>query len=386
VKLPGGKKTLGLAVGLVIFILLGYRLFWYAPPVTVTALRQVELQGKVHGPGTVQSKIPVTVSPKITGIVEKLNADQGDKVHKGQLLAVLDSLELRAREMAAQEAKNRAQRELIRAQADLGKAMANLELARSNYQRDLEVFKPGYISRAAFDTSKAQLQVAESEVNASRATITALQAAAKQAESETKAAAAFHNYTRILAPMDGLITGRKAEIGTTLVPGNPIFQMVDLDQIWLAAWIDQAMVAQLREGQPAQITLRSGRKFQGKVARINQEADTVTRELEVDVKFDQLPSPLVIGEEGHVEINLGLQRASVVPLSAILAQNGGKGVLVADNGILRFRKVSLGLQDGARTAVTEGLKEGELVVVNPEGLMPGTKIRPKIKPSAALRD
>ena len=162
--------------------------------------------------------------------------------------------------------------------------------------------------------------------------------------------------------------------------------MVDLDQIWMAAWIDQAQVAQLREGQPARITLRSGREFQGKVVRINQEGDTVTRELEVDVKFDQLPKPLVIGEEGQVEIELGRQQAPLVPLSAILAKNGGKGVLVADNGILRFRKVTLGLQDGARTAVTEGLKEGELVVINPEGLMPGTKIRPEIKHPAAQRD
>jgi HlyD family secretion protein len=386
VKLPGGKKILWLAVGLVIFVLLGYRLFWYASPIPVIAVRQVELQGKVHGPGTVQTKVPVTVSPKITGILEKLYADQGDRVHKGQLLADLDSVELRAREMAAQEAKNRAQRELIRAQADLGKAMANLELARSNYQRDLEVFKPGYISKSAFDTSKAQLQVAESEVNASRATITALQAAAKQAESETKAAAAFHNYTRILAPMSGLITVRKAEVGNTLVPGSPIFQMVDLDQIWMAAWIDQAMVAQLREGQSARITLRSGREFQGKVVRINAEADTVTRELEVDVKFEQLPKPLVIGEEGQVEIELGRQKAPVVPMSALLAKNGAKSVLVADNGILHFRKVTLGLQDGTRTAVTEGLKEGELVVINPEGLIPGTKIRPEFKQPVAQRD
>ena len=196
---------------------------------------------------------------------------------------------------AAQAAKNRAQRELIRAQADVGKARANLGLAQSNYQRDQEVFKPGYISQAAFDTTKAQLRVAESEVNASQATVTALQAAVKQAESETHAAQALHNYTRILAPMDGLITSRKAEVGTTVAPGTPIFQLVDLDQIWMAAWIDQAMVAQLREGQLARITLRSGREFQGKVVRINQEGDTVTRELEVDVKFDQLPKPLVDG-------------------------------------------------------------------------------------------
>jgi RND family efflux transporter MFP subunit len=370
--------------GLVLLISISYRLIWYSPPVPVIVVKKAEIQGKVHGPGTVQSKVPVAVSPRITGILEKLHADQGDRVQKGQLLAELDALELRAREAAAQAAKNRAQRDLARAQADLAKAHANLGLAHSNYQRDLEVFKPGYISPAAFDTTKAQLKVAESEVSAYQATITALQAGVKQAESETHAAAALHNYTRILAPMDGLITVRKAEVGNTLVPGSPIFQMVDLDQIWVAAWIDQALVAQLREGQPARITLRSGRVFQGKVARINQEGDTVTRELEVDVKFEKLPEPLVMSEEGEVDIDTGRKTAPVVPLSAIMAKNGAKGVLVADEGILRFRKVSLGLKDGARSAVLEGLKEGDLVVVNPAGLMPGKKIRPEIRQAAQV--
>jgi len=382
VKLPGGKKSIWVIAGAIIIFLAGWRLFWYRPPVSVIAVQKAEIQGKVHGPGTVQSKVPVAVGPKITGILEKLYADQGDRVQKGQLLAELDAVELRAREAAAQAAKNRAQRDLARAQADLVKAQANLGLAQSNYQRDLEVFKPGYISQAAFDTTKAQLKVAESEVNAYKASVTALQAAVKQAESETHAAAALHNYTRILAPMDGLITVRKAEVGTTLVPGNPIFQMVDLDQIWMAAWIDETKIAQLRPGQPAHIMLRSGRASPGEVFRLNKEADTVTRELEVDVKFAKLPEPLVIGEEVMVDIDTGRQTALVVPLSAIIARNGDRGVLVSDNAILRFRKVSLGLQDGARTAVTEGLKEGDLVAVNPAGLVPGKKIRPEIKQAA----
>jgi HlyD family secretion protein len=379
VNLPGGKKTLGAAVGILILVFAGYRLFWHRPPVPVIAVKQVEVQGTVHGPGTVQSKVPVAVSAKITGILEKLFADQGEMVKKDQVLAELDAIELRAREMAAQAARNRAQRDMARAMADMVKAQSNLGLAQSNYQRDLEVFKPGYISKAAFDTTKAQLKVAESEVAAAKATVTALEAAVKQAESETHAAAALHNYTRIKAPMDGLITVRKAEIGTTIAPGTPIFQMVNLDQIWVAAWIDQAQVAQLREGQPAAIRLRSGRLFQGEVVRINKEADTVTRELEVDVKFAQLPEPLVIGEEAEVDIDTGRQTALAIPLSAVLERQGVKGVLVVSQGVATFRPVSLGREDGRRRAVLKGLEEGEMVVVNPAGLEPGKKIRPAIK-------
>jgi multidrug efflux pump subunit AcrA (membrane-fusion protein) len=378
-KFSGRKKAVGVALGiLIIIILVGYRLFWYRSAVAVTVVKKAEIQSKVHGPGTVQSKVPVTVGTKITGILEKLYADQGDRVRKGQLLAELDMAELRARTAAARAAKNRAQRDLARAEADLLKAQANLGLAQSNYQRDLEVFKPGYISQAAFDNTKAALKVAESEVNASQAAVAALQAQVDQAEAETHAAEAVFAYARILAPMDGLITVRKAEVGDTVSPGTPIFQMVDY-QIWAASWIDETKIAQLREGQKASIKLRSGRVYQGEVVRLNKEADTVTRELEVDVKFDTLPHPLVIGEETEVDIVTGRQTALTVPLSAIIERNASQGVLVVSNGLASFRPVVIGLQDGKRAAVLEGLREGDMVIINPAGIKPGKQVRPEIK-------
>ena len=380
-KLSGRKTIILFVVGILIMIFAGYRLFLYHSPTAVIAVKKAEIQGKVHGPGTVQSKVSVTVSAKITGILEKLYADQGNYVKKGQLLAELDIAELRARVAGAQAARNRAQRDIARAQADLVKAEANMVLAQSNYQRDLEVFKPGYISQAAFDNTKAALKVAESEVNAYRAAVEALQAQLTQTESEAHAAEAVFAYTRILAPMDGLITVRKSEIGDTITPGTPIFQMVDY-QIWAASWIDETKVAQLREGQKASIKLRSGRIFQGEVVRLNKEADTVTRELEVDVKFDTLPNPLVIGEETEVDIDTGSQIAPAVPLSAIMERNGSKGVMVVSNGLMSFRPVALGLQDVQRAAVLGGLKEGEMVILNPVGIEPGKQIRPDIKPDA----
>jgi len=377
--IPGGKKTLLGLVGLIVVMLLGYRLLLHQPPVAVMAVTIGEVQGSVHGPGTVQSRVPVTVSTKITAILEKLHADQGDRVQKGQLLAELDAAELKARAAAARAGMSRAERELLRAQAAVAKALANLALAQGNYQRDLEVFKPGYISKAAFDITKAGLKVAESEAAEARAALAALQAAHLQSLSEVRAAEANLNYTRIVAPMDGLITVRKAEVGNTVSPGTPIFQMVDLEQIWVAAWIDQALVGQLRLGQKALIRLRSGRRYLGKVVRLNAEADTVTHELEVDVKFDHLPEPLVIGEEAEVDIDTGKVKAPAVPLTAILERDGKTGVLVVEQGRIVFRPVKPGPNDGKRIAVLEGLKEGDLVVAQPANLNPGTRVKAEIK-------
>ncbi len=378
-RLPGGKKTILAAVGLLIILVLGYRLILYRPSVPVVAVKQAEVQGQVKGPGTVQSKIPVAVSTKITGIVEKLYADQGDRVKKDQLLAELDAAELRAKKAASQASRHRAERELGRAQADAVKAQANLELAQSNYRRDLEVFQPGYISEAAMDTTKAQLRLAQSEQAAAQAQVAAQAAQAVQADSEVKASEASLNYTRILAPMDGLITVRQAEVGSTVSPGAPIFQMVDLDNIWVAAWIDASQIAQLREGQKADIRLRSGRRYQGRVARITKEADTVTRELEVNVAFDTLPEPLVIGEEAEVTIFTGIQKGPAVPLGAIVHQDDHTGVMVVDQGRLAFRPVTVGVHDDKRIAVLEGLKEGDLVAPQPVAFKPGARVKPVVK-------
>src|SRR4030042_3912255 len=109
-KLSGRRKAIWAALGLLIIILFGYRLFWYRLPVSVIVVKQAEIQGKVHGPGTVQSKVGVTVSAKITGILEKLYADQGDRVKKGQLLAELDISDLKARTAAAAAPRSRAHR------------------------------------------------------------------------------------------------------------------------------------------------------------------------------------------------------------------------------------------------------------------------------------
>lgn len=375
---PGRKKIAGAVIAMLIVIFAVYGIFWYAPPVAVVLVKKAQIRDIVQGPGTVQSKVPVTVSARITGILEKLYVDQGDRVTKGQLLARLDSAELRHRETSARWGQSRARLDLARTKADLVKAQANLVLARSNYRRDLEVFKPGYISPAAFDITKAALRVAQSDVAAQQAAVKAAKAALSQAQSETRTAQALLGYTRIVAPMAGLITGRAAEVGDTINPGTPILQMVNY-QIWAASWIDETELGLLRVGQQARIKLRSGQSYRGEVVRLNRQADTVTRELEVDVKFDELPKPLIIGEETDVSIVAGRRNALAVPLSAITKRNGTQGVLVAAHGRAEFRPVSLGLRNGRRAAILKGLRQGEMVIVNPAGIAPGSRVRPHIR-------
>jgi len=208
--------------------------------------------------------------------------------------------------------------------------------------------------------------------------VAASEAAVQQADAEARAAAATLDYARILAPMDGLLTVRKAEVGDTITPGVPIFKMVELDWLWVAAWIDETQIAALKEGQEAQIRLRSGRIFPGTVVRLNKEADMVTREMEVDVKFASPPEPVVVGEEAEVAIATGRTRAIAVPWTAVEEQDGQSGVLVVEGGVVKFRPVKLGLRDRQQVAVEQGLKEGELVVVPASQTKPGQKVKGRL--------
>jgi HlyD family secretion protein len=378
VKIKTRKVMVRLGLAMVLIVVAGVVAKHARSPVLVPAMVvvPVEIQGTVKGPGTVQSKVQVTISGKITGILTRLHADQGEEVKSGQILAELDSTELKSRTAAAQSARGRSQQELARARADVLKAEANLALARSNHERNQEVFKPGYLPASTLDASKSALRVAESEVAAAKAAVEAIQATATQTVHEADASKDILGYTRILAPMDGLIITRKAEVGTILPPGAPIFQMVD-HQIWAASWIDQRTIADVRVGQKAAIVLRSGRSFEGVVARLGSAADTVTRELEVDVKFLALPSPLVIGEESEVTIETGRQVALAIPLSSILVRNGSQGVLVVAEGKAHFRPIVTGIRDGERAAIVKGVREGEVIVVTPAEVVPGKKVRPQ---------
>lgn len=157
------------------------------------------------------------MSAKITGILEKLYADHGDLVKEGQLLAELDVDELQSQVEVSRAALARIGLDLKRARATVAKTKASPALAQSDYRRDLELFKGEVISEADIDTTSTALRVAKSEYAEAKASLAALEAALAQAASEVRVAEANLSYTQIIAPMDGLITVRTAEVGNTVM-------------------------------------------------------------------------------------------------------------------------------------------------------------------------
>lgn len=352
-----------------------YRAFLHATPLQTIAAAQGVVPVRITGPGTVQARAPVTLGARITATVTRLHADQGDTVRRGQVLALLDDRDLVARRGSVAGQQETLLRNVTAARANVAKAQADLELAQSKHRRDAELFGKAYLSQATLDATVAALRSAEAGLDNSKATLAARESEARTLAHEARLADAVISFARIVAPMDGVIVGRLAETGNTVVPGSPIFRMVDPAALWVATRVDESVVARVRVGMAASIRLRTGETLPGKVARIARQSDAATRELEVDVAFDTPPERFAIDQEAEVTIAAGEEQGVVVPVSALVQNQGRQGVLVVREGRAQIQDVQTGAADATTVVIRKGMAAGESVIAAPLGVKPGTRVR-----------
>jgi len=354
-----------------------YLRFWRAVPVTTVEAVQGRVALRVTGPGTLQARVPVALSSRITATVARIDADVGDIVKRGQLLAVLDDRDLAARRAVAGAQQDASVRNIEAAQATVAKAQADLELAQSKHRRDSELLRSGFLSQSSLDTSAAALQSALANVDNARAGLAAREAEKQALAHEVRYSDTVLSFTRIIAPSDGVVILRQAEMGATVVPGSPIFRLADPATLWIAMRVDESVVGRVKVGQPASIRLRTGETHAGKVVRIARQSDAATRELEVNVAFDSPPERFAIDQEAEVTILAGEDMGTVVPITALVRDREGRqGVLVVSGARTSFRPVDTASADAQQVIVSKGLASGERLVAPAAGVKAGMRVRP----------
>lgn len=380
------RRTLA-AVLVLLVLLAGGGLYWrFGMPVAVStaAVESGRMPVRVTGPGTVQARVPVTLSARITATVVEVAADVGDPVRAGQLLVVLDDRDLAARQSAVRSQQASLARQIEAAQAAVSKAQADLDLARARQRRDADLRGQGFVSQASLDGSNAALRAADAALQGAQATLAARRADRETLEQEARLAQTQLSYTRLVAPMQAVVTQRLAEPGATVAPGTPILRLVDPATLWVATRVDESVVGRVTVGQPASILLRTGQTVPGRVARIALQSDAATRELDVHVAFDRPPARIAIDQEAQVRIDTGAEEGLLIPASAIVTdRDGRRGVLRVADGRAVFVPVRTGTAGEGRVVVSEGLAAGELVVSDPRGVKAGMRVRPSALPAPA---
>ena len=173
---------------------------------------------------------------------------------------------------------------------------------------------------------------------------------------------------RLMAPVDGFISRREADPGSTVIPGQAVVEVVEPGSIWVHVRFDQQRARGLQALLPARVLLRSQgtEPLAGEVVRIEPVADAVTEEVLAKVRFAKRPEVVPpIGELAEVTVQLApLAAAAVVPNASVQRVDGRLGVWVVEEGRLSFTPVTLGAADlDGHVQILAGLAGGERVVV-----------------------
>ncbi|HIJ88129.1 MAG TPA: efflux RND transporter periplasmic adaptor subunit [Desulfuromonadales bacterium] len=359
------KNYLIWLVALVVFGV-ALKMTLFAPTkVTVVTVERRDLTEQVYGNGTVEAKVVVGVSSKITGRIVELYADQGDRVKRGQLLAKLENDDFRHQEQQAEAGLSRSAAILRVELANLQKARTNLVLAEKNAVRFKSLYAENLVSTLEAEQYDTACQVAREEVARSEAAVEAIKMEQQVGRAGVGFARSKVADTVIYAPQDGIIITRDLEKGATVSPGASIFTLADPRTVWVKANVDESKLRGVTVGKKAMITLRSsqGEPLSGQVARLGRQSDRVTEELEVDVAFNVPLENFRLGEQSDVYIvSDSKKKVPSLPSDTIITKGTKRGVWVIKDSRLTFKEITPGIEDRrSLTEIVSGLDAGDRV-------------------------
>lgn len=350
-----------------------------------------DIAKSVVATGKIQPITKVELKSKASGIVEKLFVDINQHVHKGQVLAQLDQQEILA-QVAAQKAQlSAAQANVVTYQANIAQDRVNaaapdLPMYKSTYERNVAMQKDGIVSQQVLDDAQRNYVAAANKRDAAVAQISVDEAKLKQAEAQVQQAQASLeqlneqlSYTTLVSPMDGVVLSRDVEIGdavsSILVLGSTatlVMTLGDTTQVYVQGKVDEADIGNVYLGQPARIRVESfpNKTFNGKVTKIaplGVEKDNVTT-FEVRVSIDNPTGELKANMTANAEILITEHKnALTVPEQAIAYDNQKNAFAFVpdpkEKDGQRKVPVKVGISNGSKTEILDGLKEGDTIVL-----------------------
>jgi HlyD family secretion protein len=347
---------------------------------TVTVTRG-DIKATVNANGRVQPTKSVRLAFPLSGLVTQVNVQEGDAVKQGDVLAVLDKRELQRRVQQAEMNLQARQADLTQAQQPpppqeleiaqqtLNKAAFALAAAQDNYKKD------------ASDANKIAQDIAQSDYDIARANferttrgptqkqLDDLQRAIDNAKIDLQNAQAALAQTELKAPFDGVVTEVNVNAGALLGAYTPAIGLADLTQLEVLADIDEIDVANVQEGQTAELHFDAfpGETATGKLTRLFPAANTDRGATVYRAVIALDPTDLKLRPGMGATVNIATlvkKNVLLVPSRAVKSAGSQKIVVVRDaNGSTRNVVVQTGVSDGNQTEIVSGVEEGTIIVI-----------------------
>ena len=303
--------------------------------------------------GRVAAKQEATVRAEIAGTVRILHKHRGDTVQAGEPLISYDAEELKERLRLAQTSVG-----IVRAQVK--QAEQSAAVTQTNLSRAQRLKETGSIPAAEVENLEGQNLVAQRAIDSARAAVT--QAIANVELAQTAVGKAV-----VRAPFSATVIDTKIEVGEATAPGAPVVMLADVSALHVDAEIDEADLARIRVGMPADVSLDAlpGERIRGKITSI---APSVARDLRggrsVAIDVELGPDPrLLVGMSADVDIIVAVQEKSLwVPPNAVIGRGADRSVYVVQGGFAHKRAFDVGISTWEAVEVKGGLAEGDVVV------------------------
>jgi RND family efflux transporter MFP subunit len=329
------------------------------PSAAVVRVERKDLYKEVTIPAEFRPYVEVELHAKVSGYVDKMNVDFGDKVKSGEVLATLIIPEL--------------QDELHNAIATEKKAEADYTNTDLMYTRLVSVNNkhPNLVAQQDLDTAAANAQEADAEIAAAKANVGKYQT--------------LVSYTKITAPFDGVVTWRYADPGALIQAGTssdsqslPLVRVSDNYLLRLDFPVSVEYVQDMHMGDPLDVRVDSlgGKMFQSKITRFTDKVDEDTRTMMVETEMSNTNLEITPGMYATVVFKAEKHPNTLaIPIEAVTGDKNNTVFVVNQNDKIEERTVTLGIETPEEYEVLSGLKEGEMVMVgNPRRLQPGQKV------------
>jgi len=351
-----------------------------AIPVNIIQARYESIPVIVEVPGTVHPRNRIPLASQINGFVHEIGVRAGDRVTSGQILATLDARDAANQKAAAQSAVDEAQaalseaRQAHRAATEMQAALkASLNLANQTYTRYQKLFESRSISPQEMDevetrrdAAQAELASRESMVAAAGDRIKQVEAKISQAKAHAGRADVLMSYTRIQAPVTGIVVERSVDAGAAIFPGSPLLTIETTEKPQVLASLPTEHIGSLQIGMNIKLRQSGSAPFiEGRIAEIVPQSNPATHS--VRFKVDLPPDTRAVhGQYMKLEVPIGTRDAFLITRSAVRRTGQLNGLFIIEDGsIARFRLIKSAPYDAEQLEILSGIEQGEKIIIQP---------------------
>jgi RND family efflux transporter MFP subunit len=325
--------------------------------VAVTTPIQGAASQEITLPANSQAFIDTPIYARTSGYLRKWYADIGTRVHKGQLLAEIETPEL--------------DQQVRQAQSELSTADANQQIAQITAERWVKLLAKNAVSKQETDQARSDLNARQSAFSAAEANMQRLQQ--------------LQGFEKIYAPFDGVITARNIDIGSLIQAGDSdspraeLFHIANNDKLRLFVPVPEVYTSQVHAGNHVVVTSDAvpNARFTGTIVRDSDSIDLSSRTLNVEVDVVNSDHKLLPGQYAFIHLPIPPASSSMtLPSGALLFRAEGLQVGVVRNGRVQLVPVEVGHDYGAKVEITSGLGPHDQVILNPpDSLAQGERVK-----------